>query len=80
MFHSRFQIRPPKPYPIPDQNKQRVYPFSDQNGTKTLPNGVAHTYIAYVRDFPSPHGVSHYQAVILQWGEGLQIHVIGSWG
>ena len=25
------------------------YPFSDQNGAKTLPDGAAHTYIAYIR-------------------------------
>ena len=26
-----------------------VYPFSDQNGAKTLPGGAAHTYIAYIQ-------------------------------
>ena len=31
-----------------------VYPFSDQNGTKTLPDGAAHTYIAYLREYPPP--------------------------
>ena len=45
-----------KPYPIPDQNGQSVYPFSGQNGAKTLPNGVAHTYIVYVRVYPPPLG------------------------
>ena len=35
-----------KPYPIPDQNGQSVYPFSDQNRSKTLPDGAAHTYMA----------------------------------
>ena len=39
-----------KPYPIPDQNGQSVYPFSDQNGAKTLPDGTAQTYIAYIRE------------------------------
>ena len=43
---------PQKPYPIPVQNGQRLYPFSDQNGTKTLPDGAAHTYIAYIRVYP----------------------------
>ena len=28
-----------KPYPIPDQIEQSLYPFSDQNGAKTLPFG-----------------------------------------
>ena len=27
-----------------------VYPFSDQNGAKTLPFGAAHTYLAYIRE------------------------------
>ena len=46
---------PRKPHSIPDQNGQSVYQFSDQNGAKTLPDGVAHTYIAYLRDYPPPH-------------------------
>ena len=33
---------PRKPHPIPVQNGQSVYPFSDQNGAKTLPEGAAH--------------------------------------
>ena len=47
---------PRKLYPIPDQNGQSVYPFSDQNGRKTLPHGAAHTYIAYIREYPPPPG------------------------
>ena len=31
-----------------------VYLFSDQNGAKTLPDGVAHTYMAYIREYPPP--------------------------
>ena len=31
--------------------------FSDQNGTKTLPDGAAHTYMAYIRKYlPPPPG------------------------
>ena len=30
------------------------YPFSDQNGAKALPFGAAHTYVAYIRDYPPP--------------------------
>ena len=30
-----------------DQNGQSVYPFSDQNNTKTLHDGAVHTYIAW---------------------------------
>ena len=29
---------------------QSVYPFSDQNGAKSLPDGAAYTYIAYIRE------------------------------
>ena len=39
-------------HPLPNQNGQSVYPFSDQNGAKTLPGGAAHTYIAYIREYP----------------------------
>ena len=42
-----------KPYPILDQNGQ-IYPFSDQNGAKTLPDRAAHTSIAYIREYPPP--------------------------
>ena len=31
---------------------QNVHPFSDQKGAKTLPDGAAHTYIAYIREYP----------------------------
>ena len=41
-----------EPYPIPDQNGQRVYPFSDQKGPKTLPSRAAHTCMAYMREYP----------------------------
>ena len=33
---------------------QSVYPFSDQNGAKTLPDGAAHTYMASIREYPTP--------------------------
>ena len=49
---------------IPDQNGQSVYPWSDQNGAKTLPDGAAHTYIAYIREYP-PGGGGWYIAVFL---------------
>ena len=28
--------------------------FSDQKGPKILPFGVAHTYVAYIREYQSP--------------------------
>ena len=51
-------------YPIPDQrantlsyfrpNDQNLYPILDQNGSKAIPFGAAHTYMADVREFPPP--------------------------
>ena len=40
------------------KNVQNLYPFSNQNGAKTLPDGAAHTYIAlcYKRVPPSSRG------------------------
>ena len=49
-IHSLDSLR--KPYPIPDQTGQSVYPFSDRNGTKTIPFWAAHTYMAYIREYP----------------------------
>ena len=37
---------PLKTIPISDHNGQNLYPFSDQNGSKTIPWGAAHIYIA----------------------------------
>ena len=36
---------------ISDHNGQNLYPFSDQNGSKAIPFGAAHTYVA---DIPPP--------------------------
>ena len=33
-----------------ETNKQSVYPLSDQNGAKTLPDGTAYTYMADIRE------------------------------
>ena len=58
-IHSRSSLK--KPYPIPVQNGQSVYPFSDQNGAKILPDGAAHTYIAYIREYsPAPRTRQNY--------------------
>ena len=48
--------RPQKPDPISDHNFQSLYPFSDQNGSKTIPFGAAHTYIPYIGEYPPPPG------------------------
>ena len=39
---------------IPDQNGRSLHPSSDQNGTKSLPFGAAHTDMAYIRKYPPP--------------------------
>ena len=33
---------------------QNLYPFSDQNSSKTIPFGAAHTYVAYIGEYPPP--------------------------
>ena len=61
IFHTRSQTWTLKsiPFPISDQNGQSVYPSSDQRGPKTIPFGAAHTYKAYIREYPPhPHGIS----------------------
>ena len=44
--------RPQKPDPISDHNCQNLCPFSDQNGSKTIPFGAAHTYMPYIGEYP----------------------------
>ena len=50
---TQFKTRVHKPYPISDQNGRNWYPISDQNSLKNIPFGGAHTYIAYIRDYPT---------------------------
>ena len=47
---------PPEPYPIPDPNGQSLYPLSVQNGAKPYPLWAAHTYMAYIREYPALPG------------------------
>ena len=37
---------------------EQIYtgPFSDQKGSKTIPLGAAHTYIAYIGEYPLSPG------------------------
>ena len=42
----------PNPDPISDQNVQNLFPFSDKNGSKTIPFGAAHTYIPDIEEYP----------------------------
>ena len=61
-----------KPYPIPDETKKSLYPFSDQNAAKTIPFGAAHTYMTYIEGstprgggvFLQTHGWKPSQSVI----------------
>ena len=32
----------------------KCFAFSDQDGAKTPPDGAAHTYIVYIREYPPP--------------------------
>ena len=41
-------------------------PFSDRNGTKTIPFGAAHTYMAYIRECPTPFGRSSGCGIIVK--------------
>ena len=57
----------------------KVYtPFSDQKGPKIIPFGAAHTYMAYIREYPpcdvrvAACGVLH--PVYMEWGTPV------SWG
>ena len=59
-IHTALQF-PRKRYPIPDQNGQSVHWFSDQKGPKTLPFGVAHTYMTYIREYTTPPPPRHYR-------------------
>ena len=45
---------PRKPYANSDQNRQSLCPFSNQNSTKTIPFGAAHTFKANIREYLSP--------------------------
>ena len=44
-------------YPISVHNWQNLYSFLDQNDSKLIPFGTAHTYVAYIRENPLPWGV-----------------------
>ena len=46
---------------LKDHDGQNLYPFSDQNGSKTKPFRATHTYIAYIGDctLPSPPPPPH---------------------
>ena len=41
---------------IPDSRPKwaKFISFTDQNGAKTLPDGAAHTYMAYAGEYPPP--------------------------
>ena len=48
---------PRNPYANSDQNRQSLCPFSNQNSTKTILFGAAHTFKAFIREYrPPPWG------------------------
>ena len=49
---------PRKPYANSDQNRQSLCPFSNQNSTKTIPFGAAHTFKANIREYLPPLAIS----------------------
>ena len=59
---------------MPDQNEQNVYPFSDQNSAKTIPFGVAHTYMAYIMVYLPASGYNN--AFNLEFVHLLQLSVM----
>ena len=69
-FVSSCQRKPAVPYPIPDQNGQSVFPFSDKIVPNSLSFGAVHAYIAYMGEYPPPpppgligHTISPFQVV-----------------
>ena len=51
---TQFQIKVHITYPISDRNGQNLYPILYQNGSKTIPFGAAHFYMASIRKYPPP--------------------------
>ena len=60
---------------IPDSTARwaSVYPFSDKNGPKTLPDGAAHTYMAYIREYSPEYPPGEQR---LTWARGCAINAL----
>ena len=73
---------PQKPNPIPEQNRQSLYSFSDQNASKTLPFVAAHTYIAYLRKYPlaPPQGPGFVSQKKGEYWKGARRKRQSNWG
>ena len=80
-FVSSCQRKPAVPYPIPDQNGQSVFPFSDKIVPNSLSFGAVHAYIAYMGEYPPtgpdrPHDFtipgSKIHAVSCERGPGIR--------
>ena len=57
--HTQFKTRVHKPYPISDQNGRNfdtLFQTKTAKKKKNIPFGAAHTFIAEIRDYPSPGG------------------------
>ena len=53
-----------------------AYPFSVQNGPKTLPDGAAHTYIAYLREYSRPPESLLKEIILPVLGDGSEVSAI----
>ena len=54
-------VVPSKTTPDSRPKWAKSIPVSDQNGAKTLPDGAAHTYMAYIGEYPLPRGGGNYR-------------------
>jgi len=58
-------------------NVQNLNPFSDQNGSKTISFGAAHTYIPDIGEYPPPRpGYLSYHQPVNRTGSGF---LTGDW-
>ena len=55
--HTQFKTREQKPYPISTKMVEIDTLFQTKTAKKTIPFGAAHTYIAYIREYP--HGAKN---------------------
>ena len=75
------QRKPAVPYPIPDQNGQSVFPFSDKIVPNSLSFGAAHAYIAYMGEYPPPRpGLIGHTISPLQVVKYMRFRVSGAQG
>ena len=57
-------IVPSKTLPYSRPKWVKCFAFLDQDGAKTPPDGAAHTYIAYIREYLPPPGGNGEEALV----------------